>query len=351
MALAEDSGARCVEMAWEQLLPSDILTEGAFHNAITVLMAIGGSTNAVVHLLALSRRTGTTLSLDDFERISRRTPLLVDVLPVGTRQMEDFYYAGGLPAVLSELCDLLDEGALTVGGKPLVDSAAQAVVHDRAVIRPLSEPLEPEGGIAILSGNLCPGGAVVKHAAGAPHLRQHTGRAIVFRNKDDLEARIHSPELDVDATSILVLQNAGPVGGPGMPEWGMLPIPEKLAKEGVRDMVRISDARMSGMAYGTCILHVAPEAAVGGPIGLVQDGDEITLDIDARTITLEVSEDELDKRRRSVAPLEMPTRGYEWLYVNHVLQADEGVDFDFLGGRSSAHAPIYRPAETGRSRL
>ena len=348
--LAEETGARAVALAWEQLLPSDVMTADAFRNAITALMAVGGSTNAVVHLLALSRRTETELTLDDFERISRRTPLLVDVLPVGTRQMEDFFYAGGLPAVLTELSPLLELGAITVTGRTLGEELDGAVNDGPEVIRSMDGPLRFEGGIAVLRGNLCPDGAVIKHAAGAPHLREHTGRAVVFTNKDDLERRIHDPDLDVDESSVLVLQNAGPIGGPGMPEWGMLPIPEKLARDGVRDMVRISDARMSGMSYGTCVLHVAPEAAVGGPLGLVRDGDSITLDVAGRTLTLHVEEHELEARRVDAPSAARDVRGYEWLYVKHVMQADAGVDFDFMAGSSSAHVPMYRPAETGKSR-
>lgn len=345
LALAEASGFRAVEMVGAFMTPDRILTRAAFDNAITALMAVGGSTNAIVHLLAIARRASVDLSLDDFDVISRRTPVIANVLPVGTHQMENFFYAGGLPAVLKELLDLLDPTALTVSGVTLVEQARNAVNHDPSIIRPITNPMQADGGIAVLRGNLCPDGAVIKHAAASKKLQQHRGRAVVFTNKDDLSARIHDGLLDVDEDSVLVLQNSGPVGGPGMPEWGMIPIPVKLASRGVRDMVRISDARMSGTSFGTCVLHVSPESTVGGPLALVRDGDEIEISVEQRTLTLHVSEAELAARRAAWTPPSSSrhARGYTRLYTEHVLQANEGADFDFLAGRTSATERMYQP--------
>jgi L-arabonate dehydrase len=345
LALAEESGYRAVEMADEGLIPAKVLTRAAFDNAITALMAVGGSTNAIVHLLAIARRADVELRLDDFDVISRRTPVITNVLPVGTHQMENFFYAGGLPAALHELRDLLDPTAITVSGRSLAAHANESVNHDQSIVRPVSDPIQADGGLAILTGNLCPDGAVIKHAAASSELRRHRGRAVVFTDKDDLSARIHDWALDVDKTSVLVLQNSGPIGGPGMPEWGMIPIPVKLASQGVRDMVRISDARMSGTSFGTCVLHVSPESAIGGPLALVRDGDEIEIDVEARTLTLHVADDELRRRKAAWQPPASARheRGYTRLYTEHVLQAHEGVDFDFMAGRTSAHERMYQP--------
>lgn len=344
LALAEESGHRIVQMVAEGLVPERILTRAAFENAITALMAVGGSTNAIIHITAIARRAGIDITLDDFDRISRRTPVIADVLPVGSRQMEDFFYAGGLPAVLRELGDLVNPDCVTVTGRSLRAECETAENLDPATIRPRDNPLQQDGGIAVLRGNLCPDGAVIKHAAASPELRTHRGRAVVFRDKADLTARIDDPDLVVDATSVLVLRNSGPVGGPGMPEWGMLPIPLKLAKQGVVDMVRVSDARMSGTSFGTCVLHVSPESAVGGVLGLVEDGDEIELDVESRTLNLLVGDEELARRRDRRAPaVAAPKRGFAWFYVNHVEQADKGADFGFLAGRTSASEQMYQP--------
>jgi len=346
LALAEESGYRIVQMVAEGLVPERILTRAAFENAITALVAVGGSTNAIIHMTAIARRAGVDITLDDFDRISRRTPVLANVLPIGSRQMEDFFYAGGLPAVLHELGDLINPDAVTVTGRTLREQCESAENLDPGTIRPRTNPLREEGGIAVLRGNLCPAGAVIKHAAASPELLRHRGRAIVFHDKADLAARIHDPDLPVDASSVLVLRNSGPVGGPGMPEWGMLPIPLKLARQGVVDMVRISDARMSGTSFGTCVLHVAPESAVGGPLALVEDGDEIELDVDKRTLTLLVSDEELARRKeRWTPPAVTPDRGFTWLYRHYVEQADKGADFAFLAGRTSAAEPMYQPTD------
>ena len=285
LQLAEQVGRRIVTLAQEGVRPSQIITRAALENAITLLCAVGGSTNAVVHLPAVAGRLGIDLPLDLFGEISKRTPLIANMRPSGKYQMEDLFYAGGIPAVLKELLPLLHGDALTVTGKTMAENVANAKVHNRDIIRPLAEPLQPEGGLTVLRGNLAPDGAVIKHAAATASLLQHRGRAIVFKSIQDLKERVNDPNLDVKAEDILVLQNAGPVGGPGMPEVGNLPIPEKLLKQGLRDMVRISDARMSGTAYGTIVLHVAPESAVGGPLALVEDGDEIELDLASHRLT------------------------------------------------------------------
>ncbi len=330
--LAEASGAQIVEMIRQDLRPSRILTRAAFENAIKTDMAIGGSTNAVVHLVAIAGRLGIELPLSEFDRLSRRTPFLVNVKPSGAYVMEDFFYAGGLPAVLKELAPLLDTTVLTATGRTLEENLRRVERStNRDVIRPLDQPLAPEGGTAILYGSLAPSGAVIKQTAASPRLLSHRGRAVVFANYDDLKARIDDPALAVDANSILVLQNAGPKGGPGFPEWGHLPIPAKLLKQGVDDMVRISDARMSGTSFGTDVLHVAPESAVGGPLALVRTGDEISLDVEARRLDLCVSQEELNRRRAQWRPpAPHYTRGYGKLFLDHVTQADQGCDFDFL---------------------
>jgi dihydroxy-acid dehydratase len=334
LVLAEMSGRRAVEMALERgPRPSDLLTAQAFDNAIRADMAIGGSTNAIVHLVAVAGRAGVPLPLRRFDELSRSTPLLVNVRPSGKYLMEDFYYAGGLPAVLKELLPLLHGDARTVNGKTLRDNVGQAPCHNPDVIRPLSLPLAAEGGTVILSGNLCPSGAVLKQSAASPHLMTHRGRAVVFDDHEEIARRIDDPALPIDETSVLVLKNAGPKGAPGMPEWGAAPIPARLLRAGVKDMVRISDARMSGTSYGTVILHVAPESAVGGPLALVENGDWIALDVPNRRLILEVDDAELARRRAAWTPRPpAATSGYTRMFLDHVLQADEGVDFDFLKG-------------------
>lgn len=336
LALAELTGRRAVELAQAGgPKPSDLLTAEAFDNAIRADMAIGGSTNAIVHLLALAGRVGVGLTLRRFDELSRTTPLLVNLRPSGKYLMEDFFYAGGLPAVLRELAPLLHGAALAVNGRTLADNIAAARCHDPDVIRSLDMPLAREGGTVVLSGNLCPDGAVLKQSAASPHLLAHRGRAVVFEDHTDLHARIDDPALPVDDASVLVLKHAGPRGAPGMPEWGAAPIPRRLLQRGIRDMVRISDARMSGTSYGTVVLHVAPEAAVGGPLALVQTGDEIELDVARRALTLRVDDAELARRRARWRPRPPHfTRGYGRLFLDHVLQASEGCDFDFLRGRT-----------------
>ena len=335
LALAELSGRRAVEMALARgPKPSEILTAAAFDNAIRADMALGGSTNAIVHLMAIAGRAGVPLPLRRFDELSRSTPLLANVRPSGKHLMEDFYYAGGVPAVLRALLPMLDGTALNVNGRTLRENVADAPCHDPDIIRPLSLPLQPEGGTVILTGNLCPGGAVLKQSAASPHLMVHRGRAVVFEDHLDLEKRIDDPSLPIEETSVLVLKQAGPKGGPGMPEWGAAPVPARLLKAGVKDMVRISDARMSGTSYGTVVLHVTPESAVGGPLALVLQGDEIELNVPERRLTLRVADEELARRRAAWRPRpDDVTSGYLRMFLDHVLQADEGVDFDFLRGR------------------
>ena len=331
--MASGSGRRIVEMVWEDLKPSNVMTEKAFENAITIVMAMGGSTNAAVHLIAMAGRLGVPIDLDRFDAISRRTPWLADIRPSGRWLMEDFYYAGGLPALLNELGDSLHRDAVTVSGKTLGEDIDGADIWNEEVIRRKSAPLSEEGGLAVLRGNLCPDGAVIKQSACDHALLKHRGPAIVFKDYNDMAARIDDPDLDVTAGSVIVLQQAGPQGGPGMPEWGMLPIPKKILETGVRDMVRISDARMSGTSYGTCVLHVAPESWVGGPLALVRDGDMIELDVPGRRLHLDVSDDELAARFAAwVPPTRKFERGFGALYANHITQADKGCDFDVLMG-------------------
>jgi dihydroxy-acid dehydratase len=338
--MASASGRRIVEMVFEDLKPRDILSTEAFENAVTAAMALGGSTNAIVHLIAMAGRAGARLDLDRFDALSRRTPYLGNIRPSGEYLMEDFFYAGGLRGLLTRLTDLLHTGCLTVNGRTLGENLEGALVHDDRVIAPRERPVGPEGGVAVLRGNLAPNGAVIKHTAAERRLLKHDGPAVVFRNYNDLEARIDDPALPVTADSVLVLQDAGPLGAPGMPEWGMLPIPKKLLAEGVRDMVRVSDARMSGTSYGACVLHVAPESFVGGPLAFVRDGDLIALDVAARSLTLRVSDEELARRRADWKPREVAyPRGFGHLYARHVTQADRGCDFDFLEGT----APIAEP--------
>jgi dihydroxy-acid dehydratase len=337
------AGRRIVDMVWEDLTPARIQTEGAFRNAINVAMAMGCSTNAVIHLIAMARRAGHAIGLDDFDRASRTVPVIANIRPSGARYlMEDFYYAGGLPALMTRLRPFLDLDQINVTGETWGRSLAQAQVYDDDVIRPLDNPIYREGALAVLRGNLAPGGCVMKPSAAAPHLLRHSGPALVFDDYPMLKANIDRDDLDVTADSVLVLRNAGPLGGPGMPEWGMLPIPRKLVRQGVRDMVRISDARMSGTSYGACILHVSPESYVGGPLALVRTGDTISVDVPARTISLDVDADELARRQAAMTPPEPHyERGYGWMFSRHIRQADEGCDFDFL--QTDFGAPCREP--------
>jgi dihydroxy-acid dehydratase len=334
-------GKRAVELVWEDLKPRDILTGKSFDNAIVTLMAMGGSTNALIHLVAMAGRAGIKLPLERYNEFSARTPLLANVRPSGDRYlMEDFYYAGGLRALLSELTDLLHLDCRTVNGRTLGENLAGARIYNRDVIRPRSNPLKESGGLVVLRGSLAPNGAVIKAAAASPKLLKHTGKAVVFEDYNDMAARIDRDELEVDADSVLVLRNSGPLGGPGMPEWGMLPVPKKLLRQGVRDMVRISDARMSGTSYGTCVLHVAPESFVGGPLALVKTGDLIELDVGRRELNLKVSADEMQRRKAAWRrPERKYERGYGAVFSQHVRQADEGCDFDFLEGTAPTPEP------------
>jgi dihydroxy-acid dehydratase len=336
---AHATGRLAVEMVTAERRPSQVLSRGSFLNAIVALAAIGGSTNAVVHLLAIAGRAGVDLSLDDFDATGSGVPLLVDLAPAGRYLMDDLFRAGGLLAVLREVADLLDPAAMTVSGRPLADHLGEARIWDETVIRPRSAPLQADAGIAVLRGSLAPDGAVIKPAAASKELLSHRGRAVVFDSIEDMHARLDDPGLDVDASSVLVLRGCGPRGYPGMPEVGNMPLPARLLAAGVRDMVRISDARMSGTAYGTVVLHVAPEAAAGGPLALVRDGDPIVLDVPARRLEIDLPAAELARREPSAAmkaALPAPRRGWERLYIDHVLQADRGADLDFLVG-SSGH--------------
>ncbi len=330
-ALAEASGRRAVEMVWEDLRPSKILTREAFENAVRTDMAVGGSTNAVVHLLALARRSGVPLDLADFDKLSRETPFITNVKPSGEFLMEDFYYAGGLPPVMKEILPLLHGDVMTVNGKNLSENLAGVPEPDRKLVKPLDQPLNPEGGTAILYGNLSPDGAVIKQTAASPHLLRHSGKAVVFDRIEALRKHIDDADLEIDENSVLVLQNAGPHGGPGFPEWGHLPIPKKLLAAGVNDIVRISDARMSGTSFGTDVLHVSPEAAIGGPLAAVRTGDEIELDVPGRKLTLKLDDNEIQRRlaERIAAPPAY-RRGYGKLFLESVTQAHEGCDFRFL---------------------
>lgn len=329
---AEETGRRAVAMALSQgPKPTEVLTEQAFDNAITLLMAVGGSTNAVVHLLALARRVGYELTLDRFHEISQRTPRIVNVRPSGDHLVQQLFHAGGIPAVLKELAPLLHGDALTVSGESLADGYRSAPKPDGDVITTLSQPYDASGGIAVVRGSLAPNGAVIKRSAASPELLKHRGPAVVFEDIYDLGRRIDDPGLQISEDSVLVLRNSGPKGAPGMPEWGMLPIPQRLLQRGVRDLLRISDARMSGTAFGTTILHVSPEAAVGGPLAAVQDGDIIALDVDNQRLDLEIPAEEIARRLSQLAPPKPKyRRGYGRLYLDHVLQADQGCDFDFL---------------------
>ena len=339
--MASACGERIVEMVWENLRPSDILSRAAFENGARVFMALGGSTNAAVHLVALARRAGVDFGLADLDRVAGEVPVLVNIFPAGDKLMEDFHFAGGLPALLARLADRLDLSARTVTGT-LADAVAGAECHDDDVIRPLDRPVAACA-LAVLRGNLAPDGAVIKPSAASPALMKHRGRAVVFDTHADLVARIDDPSLGITRDSVLVLRNAGPKGAPGMPEWGALPIPKYLLAEGVRDMLRISDARMSGTHYGTCVLHVAPESAAGGPLALVQTGDEIALDVDAKRLELLVTPEELARRRAGwTPPPPRSHRGYTALFCAHVTQADKGCDFEILqGGRDEPEPEIF----------
>ncbi len=340
--LARMAGRRIVELVEEDFKPSDVLTRSAFENAIRTLAAIGGSTNAVVHLLSIAGRVGVPLTLDDFDRLSRDVPCLVDLMPSGRFLMEDFYYAGGVPAVLRALGEngLLNREARTVNGRTIWENVADAPCWNPEVITSFAAPVKAQSGIAVVTGNLAPNGAVIKTSAASPALLSHTGRAVVFENVEEMRRAVDDEALDIDASCIMVLKNCGPRGYPGMAEVGNMPLPAKLLRQGVRDMIRISDARMSGTAYGTVVLHVAPEAAAGGPLALVRTGDQITLDVPARSLHLHVGDQELAQRREGwQPPTGQPTRGYTRLYLDHVLQADQGADFDFLVGRSGAPVP------------
>jgi dihydroxy-acid dehydratase len=336
-------GRRIVDMIWEDLTPDRIQTRAAFGNAIAVAMAMGCSTNAIIHVIAQARRAGHDVSLADFEKASHEVPVIANVRPSGdTYLMEDFYYAGGLPALMNRIADRLDLSCMTVSGRTVGENIAGSEVHDDDVIRPLDNPIYAEGALAVLTGNLAPDGCVIKPAACEPRFLKHSGPALVFDSYPDMKTAVEDESLDVTADHVLVLRNAGPQGGPGMPEWGMLPIPRKLVKQGVRDMVRISDARMSGTSYGACILHVAPEAYVGGPLALVRTGDTITLDVAARTISLDVPEDELARRKAAwTPPAPRYERGYGWMFSRHIGQAQDGCDFDFL--ETAYGAPVPEP--------
>ena len=341
--MSAESGRRIVDMVWEDLTPDKIQTHQAFENAIMVAMAMGCSTNAIIHLIAQARRAGRDIGLEDFDRFSRVIPVIANVRPSGeTYLMEDFFYAGGLPALMSRLRPHLHLDAMTVTGQTIGENIANAKVYNDDVIRPLDNPIYAEGALAVLKGNLAPDGCVIKPSACPEHLHRHTGPALVFDDYPSMKAVIDSDDLDVTADHVLILRNAGPQGGPGMPEWGMLPMPKKLLKQGVRDMLRISDARMSGTSYGACILHVSPESFVGGPLALVKNGDLITVDVPARSIRLEVSDQELSMRLAQwKAPTKRYERGYGWMFSKHIQQANEGCDFDFL--RTDFGKPVGEP--------
>ncbi len=338
--LATRTGRRAVEMAWDQIKPSSFMTADSIDNGLMTSLAIGGSTNAIVHLIAIAGRLGIRLTLDRFDELSRVTPMIGDIRPAGRYLMEDFYNAGGLSALLSRMTDLLNLDCQTVNAMTLGDQIKDAEVIDDNVIRSRENPVAPSGGTCLLKGNLAPNGCVIKSVAADPKLLVHKGKAIVFDDYPAMKERIHDPDLDVTADSVLILRSAGPLGAPGFPEWGMVPIPKKLLEAGVRDMVRLSDARMSGTSYGTCVLHIAPESAAGGPLSLVRDGDEIEINVPQRTIHWHVSDAEIQSRRDAAPPLKaVPPRGYSHLHAKHVTQADQGCDFDFLTGRSPGEEP------------
>lgn len=335
--LAHMTGIRIVEMVKEDLKMSQILTREAFENAIMVNAALGGSTNFILHLTAIAKRIGVPLDLEDFDHFSSKIPLIANVQPSGENWVEDLFYAGGLPAVMKEIQKFLNTDAITVNGKTIGQNIEKAECYDRNLIGTVENPIKPESGIAVLKGNLCPNGAVIKPSAASPHLLTHTGRAVVFENIDDFKARIDSPELDIDETCVMVMKNVGPKGYPGMPEVGNMVLPKKLLEAGVKDMIRISDGRMSGTGYGTVVLHVSPESAIGGPLAFVQNGDMIALDVPARSLNLLISDEEMEARKAGFKPLQLPyERGYVNLFLDKVNQAHEGVDFDFLQGSSGS---------------
>jgi dihydroxy-acid dehydratase len=341
--MAAESGRRIVDMVWDDLTPPKIQTRAAYENAIKVAMAMGCSTNAIIHLIAMARRAGCDIGLDDFEKASREVPVIANIRPSGDKYlMEDFFYAGGLPGLMTRLRDKLDLGAMTVTGRTLGENIATAEVHNDDVIRTLDNALYDEGALAVLKGNLAPDGCVIKPSACEPRFFKHTGPALVFDDYPSMKAAVDDETLDVTADHVLILRNAGPQGGPGMPEWGMLPIPKKLVQQGIRDMLRLSDARMSGTSYGACILHVAPESYIGGPLALVKNGDMISVDIDARAIRLEISDAEMARRRsRWKPPARHYERGYGYAFSKHIQQANEGCDFDFL--KTDFGAPVGEP--------
>ena len=333
--LAEAAGRQIVELVKANIRPSDILTPQAFENAIRVLHCISGSTNAVIHLIAIAGRIGVPLPLSLFDDLSRDTPWLVNLKPSGAFMMEDFFYAGGLPAMMREIENLLHLDALTVSGKTVRENIAKAEIVNHEVIAPRSKSLRSDGGLVVLRGNICPNGAILKQTAATERLLQHEGRAVVFEDFEDLHRQVDDPNLDIDENCIMVLKNAGPKGAPGMPEWGHLPIPKKLLERGISDIIRISDARMSGTAYGTAILHISPESALGGPLAAVRSGDRIELDVKGRSLTLKVDDKEIQRRLSEWRPRKPKyTRGYGHIFLEHVLQAEEGCDFDFLRGGS-----------------
>jgi dihydroxy-acid dehydratase len=338
--MAAACGRRIVDMVWEDLKPRDIMTTKAFENAVMGAMALAGSTNSIIHLIAMAGRVGADLDLDKFDKLSKRVPVLGNIRPSGKYLMEDFFYAGGLPGLLERIRDVLNVDCMTVNGKTLGENIKGAGVYNDDVIRTRDNPVYPEGGVAVLRGNLCPDGAVIKPTAAEPHLLKHKGPAIVFQDYNDMAARIDDPKLGATKDSVLILRSAGPLGAPGMPEWGQLPIPKKLLEQGVRDMVRISDARMSGTSYGACVLHVAPESALGGPLALVRDGDIVSLDVPGRTLSVEISDAEMAKRKAAwKAPKPHYERGFGLLHLQHVTQANEGCDFDFLRGTKAIPDP------------
>jgi dihydroxy-acid dehydratase len=338
--MASASGARIVEMVWEDLKPSRFFTEDSLVNGVAAYMALGGSTNAAIHLIAMAGRAGLKLTLDEMDKAAQRIPVIANLFPSGDKLMEDFFYAGGMPALLQQIRAHLKLDALTVTGKSLGENIAGAESLDREVIRSVDRPVAPGAALAVLRGNICPEGAVIKPSAASPKFFKHLGRALVFESNAQMMAEIHRPDLDVDENTVLVLKHGGPVGAPGMPEWGNLPIPKKLLQQGVRDMVRISDARMSGTHYGSCVVHVSPEAAVGGPLALLKTGDMIALDIEARTLNADVSDEEFARRRAAwEAPARIYERGFTRLYIDHATQAHQGCDFDFLMGNAATPEP------------
>ena len=341
--MASGSGGRIVEMVWEDLKPSRFFTKDSLANGVAAYMALGGSTNAAIHLIAIAGRAGLNLTLDEMDAAARQIPVIANLFPSGDKLMEDFFYAGGMPALLQEIRSHLKLDALTVTGRTLGENIADAECLDADVIRSLDRAVAPGAALAVLRGNICPNGAVIKPSAANPKYFKHRGRALVFESNAQMLGEIHSPDLDVDENTVLVLKHGGPVGAPGMPEWGNLPIPKKLLQQGVRDMLRISDARMSGTHFGSCVVHVTPEAAVGGPLALVQTGDMIALDIEARTLNAEVSDDEFARRRAAwKAPKRIYERGFTRLYIEHATQANLGCDFDFLmGNAATPEPPIY----------